>query len=108
MSKKYIQPGEVMDYVAGANISSGQVVVVGARIGVAINDIANGATGSLQVTGVHEIAKLSSDNVAQGAMLYWDNTNSRLTATASGNTLAGYAFAAAGSGATTIRIKINA
>ncbi len=108
MTSKYVQPGEVIDYTAGANIASGQVVLMGVRIGVALAAIANGATGSVQVSGVFTIAKLSTDVVSQGAALYWDNTNSRLTTTASGNTLAGYATAAAGNGATTVNIKINA
>lgn len=108
MTTKFVQPGEVIDYTAGANIASGQVVLMGARIGVAIKSIANGETGPMQVTGVFNIAKLSSDNMAQGALLYWDNTNSRLTTTASGNTLAGFAAAAAGASTTSVNIKINA
>jgi predicted RecA/RadA family phage recombinase len=108
MTSKFVQPGEVIDYTAGANITSGQVVLMGVRIGVALAAIANGSTGSVQVTGVFTIAKLATDVVAQGAALYWDNTNSRLTTTASGNTLAGYATAAAGSGVSTVNIKINA
>ena len=35
MTTKFVQPGEVIDYTAGANIASGQVVLMGARIGVA-------------------------------------------------------------------------
>ena len=70
--------------------------------------IANGETGPVQVTGVFNIAKLSTDNMAQGALLYWDNTNSRLTTTASGNTLAGFAAAAAAATTTSVNIKINA
>lgn len=108
MTTKFVQPGEVIDYTAGANIASGQVVLMGARIGVALKAIANGETGPVQVTGVFNIAKLSTDNMAQGALLYWDNTNSRLTTTASGNTLAGFAAAAAGSSTTSVNIKINA
>ena len=108
MTTKFVQPGEVINYTAGANIASGQVVLMGVRIGVALTAIANGSTGPVQVTGVFAIAKLSTDVVAQGAALYWDNTNSRLTTTASGNTLAGYATAAAGNGAATVNIKINA
>ena len=46
--------------------------------------------------------------VAQGALLYWDNTNKRLTTTATGNTLAGYATAAAGAGMSTVCINLNA
>lgn len=108
MTTKFVQPGEVIDYTAGANIASGQVVLMGARIGVALKAIANGETGPVQVTGVFNIAKLSTDNMAQGALLYWDNTNSRLTTTASGNTLAGFAAAAAGATTTSVNIKINA
>lgn len=108
MTTKFVQPGEVIDYTAGANIASGQVVVMGARIGVALKAIANGETGPMQVTGVFNIAKLSTDNMAQGALLYWDNTNSRLTTTASGNTLAGFAAAAAAASTTSVNIKINA
>lgn len=108
MTTKFVQPGEVIDYTAGANITSGQVVLMGARIGVALKAIANGETGPMQVTGVFNIAKLSTDNMAQGALLYWDNTNSRLTTTASGNTLAGFAAAAAAASTTSVNIKINA
>lgn len=108
MTTKFVQPGEVIDYTAGANIASGQVVLMGARIGVALKAIANGETGPMQVTGVFNIAKLFTDNMAQGALLYWDNTNSRLTTTASGNTLAGFAAAAAGATTTSVNIKINA
>ena len=108
MTTKFVQPGQVLDYTPGSAVTAGQVVLIGVRIGVALNAISANATGPLQVSGVFNIAKLSTDVVAQGAALYWDNTNSRLTTTASGNTLAGYAAAAAGNGATTVAIKINA
>lgn len=106
--KNYIRPGEVIDHVASGAKSAGQVVLMGTKIGVCVADIANGATGPVQVIGVFNIAKLSTDVVAQGAALYWDNTNSRLTTTSAGNTLAGYATDAAGNGVATVNIKINA
>lgn len=107
MTSKYKTRGVVMDYVAGANVVSGQVLVIGTRIGVALGDIANGATGSAQVAGVFELNKLSTDVVAQGALLYWDTVNTRLTTTAAGNTLAGHAYAAAGNGVTAQQIVLN-
>lgn len=107
MSTNYVQEGHVIDHTASGAKSSGQVILMGTRIGVAQVDIANAATGSVRVTGVHTIAKLSTDVVAQGAALYWDNTNSRLTTTSAGNTYAGWATAAAGNGVTTVNIKIN-
>ena len=108
MTTKYVMSGEVLDHTPGSNVASGAVVVMGVRIGVALADIASGRPGAVRVRGVFTLAKLSTDNVAQGALLYWDAANSRLTTTASGNTLAGYATAASGSGVATVNIKINA
>lgn len=107
MTSKFIMSGDVVDYVAGSAISNGQVLLIGKRIGVALVAIANGATGAVMVRGIFTIAKLSTDVVAQGDLLYWDAGNSRLTTTASGNTQAGYATKAAGSGVTTVEISIN-
>lgn len=103
----YVMSGDVINYVAGATISSGQVLLIGKRIGVALTDIANGATGAVRMEGIFTVAKLSTDVVAQGDLLYWDDTNHRLTKTATDNTLAGYASAAAGNGVTTVEISIN-
>lgn len=105
--KNLIQAGEFMDYTAGVNISSGAVVLVGVKVGIATTDIANGAKGSLAMDGVYSVAKLGTDVVAQGAALYWDNINSRMTVTATANTLAGYAVEAAGNGITTVKVRIN-
>lgn len=109
MTSKYKTRGVVMDYAnAGAAILSGQVLVIGTKIGVALADIASGATGSVQMAGVFELTKLGTDVVAQGALLYWDTAASRLTTTATANTLAGYAYTAAGNGPTTVQIVLNA
>lgn len=110
MSNTFKQPGEVMDYLnsSGSAIATGTPIVVGTRVGVALATIANGAIGPVAMSGVHTLAKLSTDVVAQGALLYWDNTNKRLTTTASGNTLAGYAFTGAASGVTSADVKLNA
>lgn len=108
MAKNYIQEGDVLDYTAGGSaIASGAVVLIGKRIGIVLRDIAIAGSGAISVTGVWQIAKLSTDVIAQGDLLYWDTANSRLTSTSAGNTLAGYATAAAGNGATTVNIKIN-
>lgn len=109
MAKNYIQEGDVLDYTAGgAAVAAGAVVLMGKRLGVILRDIAANGTGSASVTGVWQIAKLSTDVVAQGDALYWDAANSRLTSTAGSNVLAGFAANAAGAGTTTINVKINA
>jgi predicted RecA/RadA family phage recombinase len=108
MAKNYIQPGEVLDVTLAAIITSGSGLLVGVRLGVALTDGAIGDTIAVQVKGVFNLPKLSTDVVAQGAALYWDNTNKRLTTTSTSNTLAGYAAAAAGNGVTTVNIALNA
>ena len=108
MTTKYRMTGETLNYVAGSNLSAGAVVVIGARVGVLLADIASGATGALAVKGVFELAKLSTDVVAQGDLLYWDAGNSRLTTTASTHKTAGYAAKASGNGVTTCEVNLNA
>lgn len=108
MTNKYVMTGQVLDYVAGSNIAVGAVVLMVNRIGVALAAIASGATGAVAVQGVFTVAKLSTDVVAQGDLLYWDAGNSRLTTTASTHKVAGYAAKAAGNGVTTVEININA
>lgn len=108
MAGNYVQPGKRIEFVADAAYAAGVGVKIGVRVGVTIDQVASGATGVAQMEGVYTLPKLSTDVVAQGADLYWDNTNKRLTVTPTANTLAGYAFSAAGSGVTTVQIKLNA
>lgn len=106
MAKNFIQNGKVLNYTAGANIASGQFVLVGAIGAVALAAIANGATGPVQIEGVFSVPK-ASGAVTQGAKLYWDATNSVLTTSSSGNTIVGVAAAAADSGDATAQILLN-
>jgi predicted RecA/RadA family phage recombinase len=107
MTSKFVQPGDVLDYTPGSAVANGKMVVAGARVGIALAAIAAGATGPLGVRGVFTYAKLSTDNMAQGALVYYDAANDRLTTTASGNTLAGYAAAAAGATTTSVNVALN-
>jgi predicted RecA/RadA family phage recombinase len=107
MATNYVQEGNVITYTAGADISSGNVLVIGTRVGVALTDIANGDTGSVQMSGVFNVACLGTDVVTQGAVLYWDSDPGQATLTSTDNTLMGYAFAASGDGVTTVDVKLN-
>lgn len=108
MTSKFVQPGDVLDYTPGTAVVSGKMVVAGVRVGIALAAIAANATGPLAVRGVFTYAKLSTDVIAQGALVYYDAGNDRLTLTSAGNTLAGYAAAAAGNGVTTVNVSLNA
>lgn len=108
MARNFIQDGDVLNHTAAAALISGQALLLGVRLGVALTDAAIGDTIAVAVKGVFDLPKLSTDNVAQGAALYWDDTNKRLTVTATANTLAGYAAAASGAGVATVNISLNA
>lgn len=72
---KYSHEGRVIDWVNGTGgaITSGSVVKMSHVLGVALVDIANGATGSVQVMGVfREIPKVTAAVWAQGEALLWD------------------------------------
>jgi predicted RecA/RadA family phage recombinase len=56
---------------------------------VATIDAAVGTKFTGQARGVFNLPKLSTDVVAEGAALYWDVTNKRMTVTATNNTLIG-------------------
>ena len=105
--KNMIERGDRLVFTVGADTASGAGVLVGKRLGVAANAILNGAAGVLAMEGVFNLPKLSTDVIAQGDLLYWDNTNKRLTSTTTSNTLAGYAQNAASGSVSTVDIMIN-
>jgi len=72
MATNYVQPGDVIQFTAGATISSGDVVKMGSTLGVALQDIANGATGSVAIRGVFTVPKVTAAVIAQGDSLTWD------------------------------------
>ena len=72
MATNYVQDGVVVDHIAGSAISAGDVVVMGNIIGVALEDIANGAVGPVQIDGVFDVPKVTAAVIAQGESLIYD------------------------------------
>jgi len=105
--KNYIQEGDVVTLTAPYAVSSGGGALVGTVFGVAVTDIANGVVGQFQREGVFDITALTTDVIAQGAKVYWDNTNKRVTGTASTNALIGAALVAKANGDTTCRVLLD-
>lgn len=109
MSTNYKQPGAVMEYSnAGANLSAGDVVLIGSRLGVCEVDIASNSSGSVAMEGVFLVPKADDAAWTQGALIYWDAADEEFNTSSSGNTLAGYAFEAAAESATSGLLKLNA
>jgi len=117
MADNYIQPGDIINHVATADITSGQVVKIGQILGVALTDIANGATGSVAVRGVFTVPKVSGAVIAAGESLTWDvsassgagafDDNAATPATGDVTGPPAVAYEAAGSGVTTLRVMFT-
>jgi len=106
MSKAtYWQRGESLDYVNNttAAIEANTIISLGTRIGIAGTSINPGEKGSLHVTGVYEIEKTGTEEIAMGAAVYFDGTG---ITNATGGTPAGYAAAAATADAKVILVKL--
>lgn len=95
--KNYVQPGNVIDALMPAVVTSGDGVQVGtALFGVAVDSYASGATGQLYTRGVFDLAKTTAEAYAAGARLYWNSTT-KLVTTATGGMLGiGVCLATAG------------
>lgn len=109
MAQNHIQPGDVMPYTnsSGADIESGTPVLVGNRLGVAIGKILAGESGSLAICEVWDLPKKAATAIGQGADAYWDDAAGEITDEATGNTLAGCAFADAAADDATIQVKLG-
>jgi len=115
MATNFVQDGNVIDYSnSGSAISSGDLVVMGETLGVALVDIAaTTGTGAVAVTGVYNFAKVSAAVIAQGESLTWDvsagafDDNAATPATGDVTGAACFAAEAAGNGVTTIAVKLT-
>lgn len=108
MAKNFIQPGDTITVTAPADVSSGDLVVVGTLFGVAQFDAKSGDDVEISTKGVYTLPKTSAQAWTQGAKVYWDAENKVLTTTASTNTLIGHAMAIAAnpSAAGIVRLSI--
>lgn len=110
MASNYIQPGAVIDHVAASTIAAGDVVAIGQMLGVALADIANGATGSVQIKGVFDVPKVSGAVIAAGESLVYDvsavafDDNAATPASGDISGPPAVAVEAAGNGVTTIAV----
>ena len=115
MANNSQQPGDVMTWTnaTGSAVVSGQVVVVGKILAVALVDIANGASGSVALQGVFRVPKASAAVIAQGENLTWDvsagnfDDNAATPATGDVTGPPAVAFEAAGNGVTTLAVRLT-
>tara|TARA_E500000331_G_C16793727_1_gene513495 strand:+ start:160 stop:480 length:321 start_codon:yes stop_codon:yes gene_type:complete len=81
--KNFVQIGKNLDLIASAAYGSGELVVEGDIVGVAVTDIASGETGSVSTSGVFQFTKETAASLAQGDKAYYDSSTKKLDATTS-------------------------
>lgn len=79
--KNYVQNGKSLDVIASAAYSSGELVIEGSIVGVAVADIASGDTGAIAAYGVYSFEKEAAATLVQGDVAYYDTATKKLTAT---------------------------
>lgn len=107
----YWQRGESLDYTngSGSKITAGTIILLTDMVGVAGADIPDGATGSVEVTGVFIAPKeyaASGKALTIGQAVVWDDTNGYFKAATT--TVHGHVVKAALTTDETCYVKINA
>lgn len=114
MATNYVSQGKVIQYThSGTALVSGQVVRIGKILGVALQAIANGATGSVAIEGIFTVPKVSGAVIAQGENLTWDasaaafDDNAATPATGDVTGAPAVAMEAGINGQTTLNVKFT-
>jgi len=72
----FVHDSESVAYLnAGAAISSGNLVDLGDRYGVALVDIASNKTGTVQINGVWSFQRADTNAIAAGASVYYNSVS---------------------------------
>jgi predicted RecA/RadA family phage recombinase len=64
--KNFVQPGHNLTLTAAAAVSSGDILVVGSIVGIALTDAASGAEVEVACDGVFKLDKTSAATLAIG------------------------------------------
>jgi predicted RecA/RadA family phage recombinase len=106
MTAYFYREGRSIDYTpSGADVSAGDVVIVGDIIGVAEDDIADGDTGTLRIEGIFKMPAPAGTAFAAGDAVTWDGTD--IAATTFGDAVHGVVVAACASAETTALVKLT-
>lgn len=113
MTRRYVSPGEVIEVPSPATVVSGQTVVLGRTVGIALGDYASGAMGRFGISGIYRVPATASQVFASGNQAIWDASASAwsghaVTLAAGDVSLVALALETKTAGATdTILIQLN-
>lgn len=108
--KNKLSSGKLVNVTLTADTASGAGVLVGALFGIAVTSGKAGDVIAIDTDGEFTLPATgagSGQALAVGAVAYWDNTNKKVSADATGNTLIGHATAAKVTTGTEATIRIR-
>lgn len=107
--KNYVQPGDSITLTAAAAASSGDGVLVNSLFGIASGDAVIGESLVLTTKGVFTMPKVSTDVMAVGTVLYWDDSASLVTTddNTGANPRVGLAVTAAVNPSGTVNVRLD-
>ncbi|MGF7433129.1 DUF2190 family protein [Pasteurella bettyae] len=106
MAKNYVQDGNTVRLTAAKAVKSGDVVVAGDLIAIAVTDSDKSAPVVGLTNGVFTVKAKQADDIKQGAVLYWSETEGATTTQASNKRL-GIAWSESGTSSDQVDVKIN-
>ncbi|WP_444945608.1 DUF2190 family protein [Microbulbifer sp. VTAC004] len=118
MATNFVQDGRMLDCTnnTSAAIAYGQVVAIGAVLGVAHDNIATGASGVVAIEGVFMVPKVTGAVIGKGQTFTWDvstkafddaTATATATATAASGDITGPTAFAAEDGVTSVAVKFT-
>ncbi len=109
MIMEYVQKGDIIDYTNTGEtaIAYHDVVPLTSCIGIALEPIAAGDTGSVALKGVWTGAAVNNAPFSVGDVLFWDATAGKLTKVSTNNTPAGICAASKLLAGTTASVEIG-
>ena len=106
---RFVQEGKVVNVTAPADVSGGDPIDFGTRVGIASTDALSGEDVALQLEGVFEFTATTADTIALGDKIYLDNVGGvEATIVSTSNQTIGYAVTEkAGAVAGTVLVKLG-
>ena len=117
MATNQDQGVNVVDYTAGATLSSGDPIVLGTTaggpvsVGIVLNDMVSGDVGAVAIRGTFNFTKVSTAVIVQGETVNWVAASSSVednadTAATGDVEDFGIAMESAGNGVTTVAVQL--
>lgn len=102
----FVQPGKTLDYVHTAVVASGLAVLIGTVLVIPGCNAGVGVPFPGTIEGVFNLPCATGTALTMNTPLYWDDTNKRVTSTATGNTKIGMVAAPKVAAAATCSVKL--